>query len=116
MGLSTQRVMFFTLIMLLVVMATRVPVDTDTWWHLRSGEHTLNNGMIYTDPFSFTKVGEEWVNHSWGSQIVLYGVWQIAGNTGLALYTSLLAMVGMMALYPICAGNVYLRAFVVLIG
>ncbi|MDX2076091.1 MAG: hypothetical protein SFZ02_06645 [bacterium] len=116
MGLSTQRVMFFTLLMLLVVLATRVPVDTDTWWHLRSGEYTLTTGMIYTDPFSFTKAGETWVNHSWGSQIVLYGVWELAGNAGLALYTTFLAVVGMMALYPICAGNVYVRAFVVLIG
>ncbi len=116
MGLSTQRVMFITLIMLLGVLATRVPVDTDTWWHIRSGEHTLTKGMIYTDPFSFSKAGEPWVNHSWGAQLILYIVWEVAGNAGLALYTTFFAVLGMMALYPICAGNVYLRSFVILLG
>ena len=116
MGLSTQRVMFFTLLMLLVILATRVPTDTDTWWHLRSGEYTLTNGMIYTDPFSFSNEGKTWVNHSWGSQIILYTAWQVAGNVGLVLYTSVLAVVGMMALYPICVGTVYLRASVLLVG
>lgn len=116
MGLSTQRVMFITLVMLLAVLATRVPVDTDTWWHIRSGEYTLTEGMIYTDPFSFSKAGETWINHSWGGQIILYVAWKMGGNVGLALYTTLFAVLGMMALYPICAGNVYLRSFVILLG
>lgn len=114
--LTIQRVMFFTIFALLFSMAVRIPVDTDTWWHIRSGEHTLNEGMIYEDPFSFTKQGEEWVNHSWGSQIILYGAWEIAGDVGLSLFTAILATAGMGMLYPICQGNVYLRGFVLVIG
>lgn len=115
-NLTIQRVMLITIFVLLLVMATRVPVDTDTWWHIRSGEYTLNEGMIYKDPFSFTKYGEEWINHSWGSQIVLYGVWKLAGNVGLALYTAVLATAGMALIFKMCAGNVYLRGFVLVIG
>lgn len=114
--LTIQRVMFFTIFALLFSMAVRIPVDTDTWWHIRSGEHTLNEGMIYEDPFSFTKQGEKWVNHSWGSQIILYGAWEIAGDVGLALFSAILATAGMAMLYPICQGNVYLRGFVLVIG
>src|SRR5262249_32715973 len=101
---------------LLFTLATRIPVDTDTWWHIRSGEHTLTRGMIYADPFSFTVNGQPWINHSWGSQIILYGVWKLAGNVGLSLYTSVLATAGMAFVYRMCEGNVYLRAFALIIG
>jgi hypothetical protein len=114
--LTIQRVMLITIFTLIFVMATRVPVDTDTWWHIRSGEHTLNEGMIHGDPFSHTMQGEEWINHSWGTQILMYGVWEIAGNVGLALYTATLATAGMAMLYPICTGNVYARGFVLALG
>src|SRR5690606_30537637 len=66
--------------------------------------------------FSFTKAGEPWTNHSWGSQIVLYGVWQLAENFGLAVFTAALATGGMYLVYRMCAGNVYLRAFALIIG
>jgi hypothetical protein len=114
--LTIERVMLIILFVLLFALATRIPLDTDTWWHIRSGEHTLTEGMIYGDPFSFTKQGEPWINHSWGSQIVIYAVWQLAGNFGLAVYTSLLATAGMFFVYKMCAGNVYLRAFALVIG
>lgn len=114
--MTIQRVMIITLFALIFTMAIRAPIDTDTWWHIRSGEHTLSEGMIYQDPFSHTKAGEDWVNHSWGAQIILYGVWSLAGNIGLALYVAVLATGGMAVLYQVCAGNAYLRAFTLVIG
>ncbi|GAB4508912.1 MAG: hypothetical protein OHK0046_02790 [Anaerolineae bacterium] len=113
---TVQRVMLITLFALLFAIAVRVPVDTDTWWHIRSGEYTLNEGMIYTDPFSHTMRGENWVNHSWGSQMLIYGAWQAAGNVGLALYMAVLATAGMAVIYQMCAGDVYLRSFALVIG
>ncbi len=113
--LTVQRVMLIVLFILLLTIATRIPVDTDTWWHLRSGEHTLTQGMIYTDPFSHTFEGERWINHSWGSQIVMLVAWNVGGDLGLALYTSILATVGMAFLYRIMAGNVYLKAFILIL-
>lgn len=114
--LTIERAMYIILFALLFALATLIPVDTDTWWHIRSGEHTLTQGMIYSDPFSFTKMGDPWINHSWGSQIVLYLVWQIGGNFGLALYTAGLATAGMWMIYRSCEGSVYLRAFALVLG
>lgn len=114
--LTIERTMIIILMALLFAIATRVPVDTDTWWHIRSGEYTLTQGMIYTDPFSHTFTGEPWINHSWGAQVIMYGLWQIAGNTGLSLFTAVLAVGGIMLLYPIGAGNAYLRAFVLILS
>ncbi len=69
------------LFILLFVMAVRVPTDTDTWWHIRSGEYIVENREIpKTDPFSHTRYGEDWIDHSWGSQIVIYGVYDLFGG------------------------------------
>ena len=67
--LTLERLTPLILLVLLVGMATRVPADTDTWWHLRSAEYVLENGTIHGDPFSHTKTGETWINHSWGAQL-----------------------------------------------
>lgn len=114
--LTIERAAAIILFALLFALATRIPVDTDVWWHLRSGQFTLSNGIIHTDPFSFTKAGVPWVNHSWGAQIILYGVWQLAGSFGLAVYTAALATGGMWFVYRMSSGSVYLRAFALVIG
>lgn len=114
--LTTERVMQVALFALIFALATRIPVDTDTWWHIRSGEYTLTNGFIYEDPFSHTRDDTVWLNHSWGTQIVLYWTWTLFGDAGLALYTALLATAGMLFVYLASAGNTYLRAFALVLG
>jgi hypothetical protein len=114
--LTIERSAILILFGLLFALATRVPIDTDTWWHLRAGEYTLTQGMIYADPFSFSKAGAPWINHSWLSQIVLYWAWQMGGNFGLAIYASALATVGMVFVYRMSSGSAYLRAFAIVLG
>jgi len=114
--LTIERAAAIILFGLLFALAARVPIDTDTWWHLRSAQYTLSSGMIYTDPFSFTKAGQPWINHSWGAQIILYAVWQLGGNFGLSIYVAALATAGMYVIYRMSAGSVYLRAFTLVIG
>ncbi len=114
--LTVERVMQVGLFVMLFALATRIPVDTDTWWHIRSGEHTLANGFIYEDPFSYTRNDTVWINHSWGSQLLLVGVYSLAGNAGLAVYTAALATAGMVFVYMAGSGNTYLRSFIVILA
>jgi hypothetical protein len=114
--LTIERAMIIILFALLFALAARVPVDTDTWWHLRSGEHTLTQGMIYADPFSHSMNGQPWINHSWGAQIVLYAFWKLGGYLGLAVYMAGLATAGMAFVYKMSVGSAYLRAFAVVLG
>lgn len=124
--LTMQRLMVAILFILVFAMAVRVPLDTDTWWHIRSGEYIAEHGTIpRVDPFSHTRGGEAWIDHSWGSQIAIYGVYNLfggstapgdSGNIGLALYTATLATAGMAFVYLMCEGNVYVRAFMVVLG
>lgn len=115
-SLTIERSAAIIVFALLFALATFIPIDADVWWHLRAGQHTLTHGMIYTDPFSFTQINLEWTNSSWGTQLILYGFWKIAGNFGLAIYTSVLATAGMWVVYRMSSGGVYLRAFALVIG
>jgi hypothetical protein len=107
-------------------MAVRTPTDTDTWWHIRSGAYIVDHHAIpTTDPFSHTRFGRDWIDHSWGSQLVIYGAYKLfggagvpgdTGNIGLSVYMAILATLGMVFVYKMCEGNVYVRAFSVVLG
>ncbi|MCY4107235.1 MAG: hypothetical protein OXG02_11115 [Chloroflexi bacterium] len=100
--------------MLVFAIAIHTPQDPDTWWHLRSAEHTLTQGIIRQDPFSFTRAGEDWLNHSWGGQLLLWAAWKAGGDLGLALFTASLAVLGMMVvgrMLAATAANAHLRAY-----
>ncbi len=114
--LTLGRTLGIITVLLLFAIATRIPIDTDTWWHIRSGEYTLTQGMITADPFSHTYAGERWINHSWGAQLVLYAAYTLAGDVGLSLFTAALAVVGTLAIAPVLRGNIYVRAFVLVLA
>ena len=124
--LTVQRLTVAILFILLFAMAVRTPIDTDTWWHLRSGQYQLENRtVIDTGLFSFTQVDTPWINHSWGAQIIMYGVYAAfgghgvpgdGGNVGLALLTAVLATGGLIFVYKASPGSVYVRAFALVLG
>ncbi|MDZ4767800.1 MAG: hypothetical protein SGJ24_01610 [Chloroflexota bacterium] len=114
--LTIERTTLLILLLLVFALAARVPVDTDTWWHLRSGETIVTDGFIRADTFSHTLYGAPWVNHSWGAQIILNTAWQIGGMTGLVIYMAGLTTAGMGVIYAMCAGNTYVRAFAIILG
>lgn len=40
--------------------------EPDLWWMYRTGEWMLENGQVtYTDPFSYTFTGTDWINVKW---------------------------------------------------
>ena len=65
-------------------MASRNVTDPDVWWHLRTGELILATHTIpHSDPYSFTKSGQPWIDHEWLSQILIYSTYRVAGYGGL---------------------------------
>jgi len=124
--LTIERLAVCILFVLLFAMAVSVPLDTDTWWHLRSGEYFLDHGEILRqDVFSHTQNGAAWVNHSWGAQVLMALAYRVTGGAGaigdggavgLALYTAFWGAAGMALVYRMCAGTVYSRAFVMVFG
>src|SRR5271155_4706167 len=82
--LETRRVMVAILALGLLAMSARRMTDPDVWWHLRTGQLILqNHGVFHTDPYSFTRFGQPWMNHEWLSDVFIFGAYRAAGWGGL---------------------------------
>ncbi len=114
---SFNLLMLVLMVVLVFLMATRVPADPDMWWHLRAGEESVANGKVYlTDTMTFTRAGEAWVNHSWLSEIVMYLAFKAGGFTGLSLFVALIACATMLVLYKSMRGGVFQRALITVLA
>ena len=53
-----------------------LPFDPDLWFHLAGGRYMLSEGCVpQSDPFSFTRMGQLWVPHSWLFDVTAYALW-----------------------------------------
>lgn len=60
--------------------------DPDFFWHLKTGEYIMgHHALPAADIFSFTRYGELWVLHEWLTEVILYGVFQFFGATGIRI-------------------------------
>jgi hypothetical protein len=60
--------------------------SVDLTYHLRAGAGILAGGGIPTvDTWTFTAAGTPWTDQQWGAQVILAGVYQLAGWTGLVV-------------------------------
>lgn len=115
--LSTRRVFVAVLALGLFTMAVRGIADPDVWWHLRTGQLMLqNNSLFHSDPYSFTRFGQPWVNHEWLSQILLFGFYRAAGFGGLIVASAIVIAATFLLLFMRCAGRPYLAALMTLWG
>ena len=103
--------------LLVFLMASRSPLDTDMWWHLRSGQIMVETGKpLLTDVFSYTRAGMEWTNHSWLGQIILFEIYQIAGWAGLSSLMGLIAVLIAWLIWLQIPGGAFTRAAFVLLA
>ena len=102
---------------LVFIMASRTPLDSDMFWHLRSGADTLARGWpVHVDLLSFTRAGQVWVNHSWLSAAVLALLFRLGGYFALAAWVAFCASVSMMLVYRRMSGPPLWRAFVIVLA
>ncbi len=65
--------------------------DSDTGWHIRTGEWILRNGRVpAVDIFSFTRPGSPWFAWEWLSDVVMAAVHHVAGLRGIVLLSLVL--------------------------
>jgi hypothetical protein len=64
-------------------------IESDDWWHLRTGEWILQNHTVpRTDPFSIFGAGRPWSAYSWLFDLLIAQLVQRLGLVGLLTYTS----------------------------
>jgi hypothetical protein len=65
--------------------------NSDLWMHLAAGRDLLGRKYdLRHDPYAFTTGGGPWVNHSWLSDVIFYGVYSLADGAGLVVFKALL--------------------------
>ncbi len=112
-----ERLVLVVVLVLLFLAAARTPLDTDLWWHLRSGEATWTSARpLLSDLFSFTRLGQPWINHSWLAQVVLYLTFHLGGFPALGALVALLATASMALVYLQMDGPAALRAFLLVLA
>jgi hypothetical protein len=115
--LSLERLLLLLTLIAVFTMAVRVPADTDTWWHLLSGRHIVENRSVpLVDPFSHTRLGTPWIDHGWLAQILIYGLYALGGWAGLSLGLAAVVTLAFVFVYQQSVGNPFLRAFGVVWG
>lgn len=112
-----NRFYFFVIFILLLIMALRTPLDTDMWWHLRAGEETWTNRQIYSiDTFSYTRQGQEWLNHSWLSQVLMFLLFRSGGYLALSIWVAVSAVLSMSLIYFQMDGHSLLRGAILILA
>ena len=67
--------------------------ESDTFWQIRAGQYTLDHRAIPTADFmSWSMPGRAWTLNSWGFNVVLASLDDLAGLPGVALGCALLIM------------------------
>ncbi|NLE44957.1 MAG: hypothetical protein GX620_09575 [Chloroflexi bacterium] len=115
--LDTRRLIVAITFVSLFAMAVRAPADTDTWWHLQAGKMTLESGRILqTDVFSHTRYGASWVNHSWLTQVWLYGLFKTCSYAGLGIWIGVIVTVTFLFVFLQMDGDPFVKAFIILLA
>ena len=61
--------------------------DHDMWGHLRFGQVMLEQrGIPLTDPYSYSALGQPWLNHEWLTEVVMAFAYNHFGVIGLKLW------------------------------
>ncbi len=84
---ETRRAFAAILALGLFAMAARPVIDPDFWWHLRTGQLIVATLQVFhTDPYSFTRFGQTWINHEWLSDAFIFILYRL-GSWGLLIAT-----------------------------
>jgi hypothetical protein len=74
---------------------TKLFRDSDSGWHIRTGESILATGALpRTDPYSFTRGGQPWFAWEWGADVLMGAAHRAAGLGGVAMLYGLAIAAG----------------------
>jgi hypothetical protein len=105
---------FIGAILPLFMRGTRV--DPNLWLHLRTGQQILETHRVpRQDHFSAASYGHGWIDHEWGTEVLLAMIHRRWGLTGVALATALVATLTCLVVFAL-AHHLTGRATVALAG
>jgi hypothetical protein len=101
----------------ILFMAVRPMIDSDTWWHLRTGEWIVeNHALPRVDPFSLTRNGEPWYYPGWLSEILMVKVFGWGGLPALNVLFTGIILLSFVLIYSTMDGNAFLLSAVLVLA
>jgi hypothetical protein len=83
---TIRRLVIALAFLSIFIMAVRPMIDTDTWWHLRTGQWILDHQALpEVDRFSLTRAGEPWYYPGWLAELCMLWVFSWGGLSALNL-------------------------------
>jgi hypothetical protein len=71
------------------------PVSPDYWWHVTTGRWMLEHHRVpFTDPFSWTHGGQNWIAHEWLAELLLALADRAGGYAAAIVVTGVIACAG----------------------
>ncbi len=78
----------------------------DVAYQIRTGQLMFASGaLVDTDPFTFTVMGEPWLNQQWGASVALALGFDVTGWAGLLLIRAVLIGLTFGLIYAACRGS-----------
>lgn len=114
--MTVRRLFVWLFVVALFSMGVRETLDPDLWWHLKTGEYILANGIPKQDVFSYTVPNHPWITHEWLSEVIMWQIFQVGQLPGLILFFAGLTALTYWLVYLSCRGQPYLAAFVTLLA
>jgi len=102
---------------LVLIMAARIPLDTDMFWHLSAGKQIFTSGVLRTtDIFSFTRPGVFWLDHSWLPDVGMYLLFASGGFAALGAFVAVAAVLSLAILWFQLEGSAWIKAFLIILA
>jgi hypothetical protein len=96
MQFNSQKASIYAVVIAVVLAASLFKIaDLDFWWHLKTGQIILEQKQFqYTEIYSFTAQGREYIDHEWLFQTVTYLFYSMFGPAGaIFLKCAVLALI-----------------------
>ncbi len=111
--MNFRRLVIILAFLGIAFMAVRPMIDSDTWWHLRTGQWILEHRALpEVDRFSLTRNGQPWYYPGWLSEILMVGVFTAGGLAALNLLFAGAILLAFALVYRSMDGNPFAIAIV----
>ena len=114
----TLRTIFVIYVFAFVFFLASKPLnDPDFWFHLKTGEYIVLNGIVpTTDPFSSTFNGSPWMVHGWISAVSFHFIHAWFGYGALIFLFALLMTLAFWFVFLRCHAHPFITGFAILLG
>ena len=97
---SIRRAAVFFVILFLFLRP--VSGDGDLFHHLASGKYFFENSAVpRIDDYTFTANGKTWIAHSWGSGVLFYLFYKLAGLFGISFFVFFTAVLTFLLIWKL---------------